>query len=424
MQNHADSTKPKKVERNVNLLLISQFLTGITSMTVQYAIMWYLTEQTHSATTLSIATLIGMLPMIVLSPFAGTIVDRYNKKVLLIAPDVVAALVAGGLSLYLHQTSAQATYLIFAVLFIRAVAQTFQMPTLQSIIPTITPEDKLTRVNGRFSVIQSVNMILAPALGAFLFGIISIEYLLLLDILGAFFGILILRYVNIPSNQTTGEKQSVKQAFIDMRTGFQLLRSKTGLWITLLIGAVGTLFVMPTATLYPLMTTNFFKLTVADAGIVEVLYSVGMLSGGLIISLFGKWKNRMIPFVLSYVILGATFLLSGLLPANFTGFIWFNILAALSGISVPFFETILNSMIQQSYEAKDLGKVMGATLSVLSLPGPIGLIVIGPLGDSIGLTTVFIIAGIAILLCVPINLAFKSARNYDINLQKSIKNID
>lgn len=418
MHKHVRSTN-RHVEKNINLLLISQFLTGITSMTVQYAIIWYLTEQTRSATTLSFATMIGMLPMIILSPFAGSFVDRYNKKILLIVPDIVAAGVAGLLSLYLNQSHATATYLIFIVLFIRAVAQTFQMPTLQSIIPAITPEDKLTQINGRFSVIQSANRILAPALGAFLFGFVSIETLLLLDILGALIGVFLLYFINIPSYVNKDNKLRVRQTFADMYTGFRLLHSKTGLWIIIIISAVSTLFIMPVASLYPLMTLEFFNLKISDAGIVEALYSVGMLVGGLIISLFGRWQNRMIPFLSAYLILGTTFTLSGLLSPSFTSFIYFAILAAISGLSTPFFDTLLLSMIQQSYPSEDLGKVLGSMLSILSLPGPIGLMLIGPLGDTLGVDKIFLIAGIAVLLCAPATWGFKSARNYDLNLNRN-----
>ena len=75
--------------KNSYLFLFSQFITGITSMIVQYAIIWYLTQKSGSATILSIATILAMLPMVLVSPFIGTFVDRWNKKALLIVPDMV-----------------------------------------------------------------------------------------------------------------------------------------------------------------------------------------------------------------------------------------------------------------------------------------------------------------------------------------------
>ena len=74
--------------KNINLFLTGQFLSGITSMIVQYAIIWYLTKETGSATILSFATLLGMIPMVLLSPFAGPLVDRWDKKRLLILTDI------------------------------------------------------------------------------------------------------------------------------------------------------------------------------------------------------------------------------------------------------------------------------------------------------------------------------------------------
>lgn len=80
--------------KNINLFLTGQFLSGITSMIVQYAIIWYLTKETGSATILSFATLLGMIPMVLLSPFAGPLVDRWDKKRLLILTDIIVALFA------------------------------------------------------------------------------------------------------------------------------------------------------------------------------------------------------------------------------------------------------------------------------------------------------------------------------------------
>ncbi|QOD85478.1 MFS transporter [Weissella viridescens] len=413
-------------QKNVSAFLLSQFLTGITSMTVQYSIIWYLTEQTHSAKVLSYATLIGMLPMILLSPFAGTYVDRWNKKLLLIVPDVVAAVVAAGLSIVILMTGHVSIWVVYLALFIRAVAQTFQMPTIQSIIPTITPEAHLTKVNGQFGMIQSANMIVAPALGAFLFTIVSVQYLLLLDVLGAVLGICMLQFVKIPKVDAAAKNEvakahPVKTVVSDMLNGVQLLTKNKGLWISLVIGSISTLFIMPIASLYPLMTLDYFKASIGQVGLVEVCYSVGMLTGGLIISVFGNWKNRMIPFMLSYISLGIVMILSGLLQPSKFGFMLFVGLTFITGVGVPFFDTLLMAMIQQSYENENLGKVMGVTMSILSLPGPIGLIVFGPLADTVGVNRVFLICGIAVFLCAPVNWAFKSAREYDVNLQSNKK---
>lgn len=171
--------------KNINLFLTGQFLSGITSMIVQYAIIWYLTKETGSATILSFATLLGMIPMVLLSPFAGPLVDRWDKKRLLILTDIIVALFAMVLVVVGTISDTFPLWLVFVSLFIRAIAQTFQMPTIQSILPTMVPEEELTRINGQLGMVQSANFIIAPAIGAFLFTVIPINWLILLDVLGA-----------------------------------------------------------------------------------------------------------------------------------------------------------------------------------------------------------------------------------------------
>lgn len=404
-------------KKNIGLFLSGQFLSGITSMVVQYAIIWYLTRETGSATVLSLATLLGMLPMVLLSPFVGPFVDRLDKKKLLIFTDIIVALFALVLSIVGTVSEHFPLWLVFVSLFMRSVAQTFQMPTIQSILPQMVPQKELTRVNGQLGMVQSANMIIAPALGAFLFAVVPMNFLILLDVLGAVFGVGLLLFVRIPKTQAQGE---VVHVLTDTKMGFSLLIKNKGLWYITLLGAAFTLIFMPAVSMYPLMTMDYFQGTVGQAGLIEVIYSVGMLAGGLIIGVFGKWKNRMIPVLIAYFIIGGAFALSGILPGNQTGFIWFVLLNAIAGLATPFFNTLLMAMIQQSYEPVYLGRVLGVLNSLMSITGPVGLIFAGPLADKIGVEKLFIIAGVGTVVCGILNILIPAARDYDIQLQKKL----
>ncbi len=404
--------------RNFYFFLGGQFLSGITSMVVQYAIIWYLTEKTASATVLSWATLLGMIPMVVLSPFVGPFVDRWNKKKLLIITDAIVALFAIVLSLVGTLSAEFPIWLVFVSLFMRSVAQTFQMPTIQSILPTIVPEEQLTKVNGQLGMVQSANFIIAPALGAFLFAIVPMNLLILLDVLGAVFGIGLLLFVAIPNIATEGEPVHV---LTDTVFGFRQLRANKGLWWITLIGAGFMLLFMPAASMYPLMTMQYFGRSVGDAGLIEVIYSVGMLIGGAFIGIFGNWSDRMKPVIAAYAILGVTIGLSGILPPTSLGFLLFILLNAMAGFATPYFNTLSMAMIQQSYEPQYLGRILGVLNSLMSITGPVGLIFAGPLADKIGVEKLFLIAGIGTLLCGLATFLLPQTRNYDKELQKKLK---
>lgn len=402
---------------NIYLFLTGQFLSGITSMIVQYAIIWYLTKQTSSATILSLSTLLGMLPMVLLSPFVGPYVDRTNKKALLIVPDIVAAMVAMILALVGFLTHSFPLWLVFISLVIRAIAQTFQMPTIQSILPTMVPEEQLTKINGQLGMVQSANFIIAPALGAFLFSFLAMPILILFDVLGAIVGVTILLFVKIPERKKLDEPVHVLS---DAKFGLDQLRSKKGIWYITLMGSVFTLLFMPAVSMYPLMTMSYFKGTVAQAGIIEMIYSIGALIGGTIIGFFGNWKDRIKPILWSMAVMGVTMGISGFLPQNFHGFLWFFGLNALAGIAAPFFNTLMMAIIQQSYPPENLGRVLGIMNSLMSLAGPVGLIFAGPLADHIGVNNLFVIAGVGTIVCGIFVFTNSSIRNYDKELQKEL----
>ncbi len=406
---------PRNWQKNFYIFLTGQFLSGITSMIVQYSIIWYLTMQTKSATILSIATILGMLPMVLLSPFIGGLIDRTNKKALLIITDAVVAFFAVILSIAGSLNSTFPLWLVFVSLFMRSLAQTFQNPTIQSAMPAMVAPDKITQSNGQFGMIQSANMIIAPALGAFLFSIVPIQYLILLDVIGFIFGAGMILLVKIPDN--SGQNVEKTHPVTDAIYGFKLLRNKKGLWAITMIGAFFTLLFMPVGSMYPLMTVNYFHGTVAQAGIVEVIWSVGMLVGGAFIGMAKSWNDRIKPMFLGFIAVGVFIAASAILPSTNVGFWIFVGLNALAGFSAPFINTMMMAMIQESFAPESLGRVMGVLNSVISIAGPVGLVLAGPLGDQIGVQNLFLIGGIGAILGGLMLIFIKNARNYDQNLK-------
>lgn len=404
---------------NSYLFLLSQFATGITSMIVQYAIIWYLTQQSGSATILSLATLLAMLPMILVSPFIGTFIDRWNKKALLIVPDIVAAAFAVALSVVGTLNHTFPLWLVFVSLLVRSLAQAFQMPTIQSILPTIVPDEEVTKINGQLGMVQSATMIVSPALGAMLYAFIPINYLILVDVLGAALGIGLLMFIAIPSNLAQVDEKP--QILADMVFAFKRIGTVRGLWSVLLISSLFTLMFMPAGSLYPLMTLGYFKGTVFQAGIVEMVWSAGSLLGGALIGIFGVQKDRMPAIIVSIAVLGAAFAVSGFLPPTMAGFVMFTVLNTFAGLAVAFPMALSMAMIQQSFPPQELGRVFGVTMAFSGLAGPVGLLFAGPLADAVGVQWLFTISGIGSIFSAILMFAVPSARLYDRRLQRRLQ---
>ncbi|MDC4185645.1 MFS transporter [Loigolactobacillus coryniformis] len=183
---------PFKLNQNTNwrlnfyLIFSGQFMSGLTTMIVQYAFMWYITDVLKSATALSLSTLMMFLPWIFLAPVAGVVIDRWSKKAIMIGMDLLAALVAIIISVTIGQFAGGALLtLLLVAMLTRAITQVFQQPTLNTIVPAIAPEAQLTKANGQIQTLQSLTAIIAPGLSAVLFGIMPMQWIILLDVIGA-----------------------------------------------------------------------------------------------------------------------------------------------------------------------------------------------------------------------------------------------
>ena len=410
---------PTNWRKNFYLFLIGQLLTGVTSMIVQYAIIWYLTLETGEESVLAIATLVGMLPMAILSPFVGPFIDRINKKFLLIFYDAVVAVIALGLFIYGINNDVYPLWMVFVTIGIRAVAQTAQMPTVQSIMPTMVPEDEITRVNGQFGIIQSLIVIVSPGIGAFMVATMPIHWVILLDVIGFILGAGMLLLVKIPEVASQGEKISVVK---DALEGFNILRENKPMWKMTLIGALFMLLFMPAMSLYPLVTTKYFGGTIVHAGWVEVLFAAAMLIGSFAVGIFGKTKNRMPWIIAAYLIVGLSIGGSGFLPGNMNGFWIFLVLNVFAGIVGQIYTTMNMAITQQSFEAQYLGRVMGIVSALMSIAGPVGLIFAAPVAESIGVQNMLVIAGFGGILSAFLLYVTPSVRNYDKFLQRKLEN--
>jgi DHA3 family macrolide efflux protein-like MFS transporter len=140
--------------RRVTLFLTAQTISMFGSFLVQYAIFWHLTLTTKSGLVLALAAIFGFLPQAIVSIFAGVWADRVNRKIMIIAADVSIAVATLGLA-FLMLSGVSDLWLIFLVMAVRSVGAGIQMPAVNAMIPQIVPSDKLMRVNGISSSIQS-----------------------------------------------------------------------------------------------------------------------------------------------------------------------------------------------------------------------------------------------------------------------------
>lgn len=388
-------------------LWIGQAASLLTSMISQYALIWYLTDLTGSSAVLSIAMIAAFLPQGVLSLFTGSFADRYDRRVIMVVADGAIGLVSLGL-VFVAAGGALSPAPIIAALALRGVGSAFHSPCLQAVTPLLAPPDMLTKCAGWSQGIQTVSMLLSPALAAVLYARLPLHWVILLDTVGAVFAIAGLLAARLPVLRVGKAGQKLR-VWADSKEGFAILRSHRWLWELCLICAIFSVAFMPVSALFPLMSMSYFGGDAGSAALVETLFSVGMLAGSVILGIWGGTKDKIVTMVGAELFLGALLAVTGILPP--TGFFIFAGLSLLMGLSCPFFNSVFMALIQEKVEPEYLGRVLGLSGAIMSLASPLGLVATALLADKTGISVWFLAAGVVTVFCGLLTLALPAVRN-------------
>ena len=412
LKSNAGTDLPANWRFNWLSIIAGQFASNLTSMIVMYALMWYIMDEFNSASYMTYFALFGMLPQAVFSLFVGPLIDRYNKKILLIIPDLVVALAAVVLSIVGNTKGEFPIIWIFGIIFIRSLASTFQGPTLAAVIPTQVPDDEINRANGMRGLVMSSTMIIAPAISILLYQVISLRLIILLDVIGAIVASLTIYFAHIP--KITSNDNDQKFNFVgDFKEGLRAITSQKGIWYFTIFNALIWMSTSAGSSLYPLLTKQHFHGTLGHASIVESAWSAGAVIGSLIFASVKHWKNRMIPIGIAAFAISFLMLAGGALPGNMTGFWIFAAVNFLASIMYPAMTDLFYAMTHERFKADQLGRVFSVINAFVSFAGVLGLLFFGPLADKIGTANLFFWSGIASLVIVLVAASFKSIRDLD-----------
>lgn len=395
-------------KKTFSIIWGGQFFSILTSSLVNFAVILRLSLDTGSAEILAWAAIAALLPQALIGPYAGVLVDRWNRKRTMMLADSFIALCTFVLAVLFWLDMAQMWH-IFILLGLRSTGSAFHMPAMQASVPLLAPREQLTRIAGINQIISSVSQIAGPALGAMFIVIWEIEYVLMLDVAGALIAVTSLFFVTIPDPEKIEDR--VPNVSAEMREGITTVLKNRGLSFVFLYSTLIILFLMPINVLFPLMTLDYFKGTEFQAGLIEAIWSVGALVGGAVMGAKVYNVNHVTLLNWTYIALGVFFLLSGLLPPS--GFVYFAVLTTLSGVVGAVFYSAFTGLVQKNIDAAALGRVFSMYNTISLIPGMLGLVGIGFFADTLGLTTSFVACGFIIVLIGIVAFLTPSAMRID-----------
>lgn len=390
-------------------LWLGQAFSILSSSVLQMALIWHLSAATQSAAVLSLASIAGFLPTAILGSFAGVWVDRCSRKWVMVAADSFIALISLVLAV-VALFGPLPVGLVLLVLALRSVGAAFHSPAISAVTPLLVPEEMLTKCAGMTQSLQTIGYMVGTALAAVLFPIWSISALVLLDVAGALLGCLAVVLAKIP-NAPKAHSVEKQHIWAEMKAGYRQLRQHRGLFSLLWLGAIFTFLYAPINALFPLLTFGHFGGTPAQAALVEITFSLGMLAGGAALGVWGGFRNRGMSICLALLLMGGAILATGLLPTS--GFASFTAFCVVMGLSVPLYTGPQTALMQERIPGEYLGRVFGLYGSILALSMPLGLALSGLFADTLGTALWFVLTGIANLLLAALALALPSIRNID-----------
>ena len=373
-----------------------QAFSLIGSSLTQFVLIWWITQTTGSASALAIAGIAALLPQALLGPIGGTFADRWPRRRIMIVADSITALCMVML-IVLFATNSVQLWHAYLLMFIRSSMQAFQQPAAAASTAMLVPQEWLSRVAGMNQTLQGIMSIAGAPLGAVALSLLPLQGALMIDVVTAVIGVTPLLLFAIPQIRTPPAQQL--SVWSDLKTGLRYVAGRRGL--LMLFGVLGlvVLTVMPTFTLTPLFVKQHFNGGVNEVAFMEALAGIGIIAGGVAISVWNVTRRRIFVVMISFAVSCGSVALTGLAPSSMLvlgAFWWF-----ISGVTFSTGNAPMMAILQSTVPNEMQGRVISLMNTVVGFAGPVGLVIAGPLGEAIGVQGVFVIGGaLSALVCV------------------------
>jgi MFS transporter, DHA3 family, macrolide efflux protein len=407
MENTLNQTDNRRWAAPFFAIWTGQAFSLLGSMLVQFALVWWLTRTTGSATVLATATLAAVLPSVIIGPIAGALVDRWNRRAVMIGADILIAL-ATMVLIYFYRIGAVQVWYVYAAMAFRGAMGGFQWPAMQASTSLMVPERHLTRVAALNQTLNGAMNIVAPPLGALLIGLLPMQSVLAIDVGTALLAVAPLLFIAVPQpplrpavhgpepapdSVRGGGRPSIAQ---DLRAGWRYVLAWPGLLAVLGLAMAINFVTTPAFSLMPILVTKHFGGGALQLGWLESGWGIGVVAGGLVLSAWGGFRRKVVTSLAGIVGAGIGMLVVGCSPAGALAVAVAGMF--LSGFMNPIINGPFFALLQSNVDADMQGRVLGLVQSASAAMMPMSLLIAGPIADALGVRVWYLLGGSATLL--------------------------
>ncbi len=375
---HDLTAEPRVAPRGMQtflLIWLGQLISILGTGLGGFGLSVWLYEHTGSATHLTLMAFFSMLPMIMISPIAGVLVDRWSRKWTLMLSDLGSAFCTLVLVLLLW-TGNMYMWALYPLMIISSIFHAFQFPALNAAITQIVPKEQFGRASGMMQLAQAMGQLVSPVLAGILVGTIGLEGIILIDFATCLFAVGTLLLITIPKPEVSAESQAARRSmWSDSTFGLKYIVARPGLLALLIFFAtsnflMGTIVVLST----PLV------LSFSDAptlGIVRSVAGVGLLIGSVLMSVWRGPKRRVYGALVGILLSGMSMFVAGLLPSA----LLITIAAFFFTLGLPLVAASSQPIWQRKVPGDVQGRVFSTRLMIATGAMPLAYLISGPLVD-------------------------------------------
>jgi MFS family permease len=359
------------------LVWLGQIVSVLASSMSQFALTIFMYEKTQSATAMGLMQVFYFVPFLLVSPIAGVMVDRHNRKTMMMVSDLVAGLATICILILQALGILQFWHLYFtSVIF--GLGTAFQWPAYSAAISTMVSKEQLGRANGMMSLIEAGPGVIAPILAGALLPIIKLTGILFFDVATFLLAVGVLLIVHVPQPVRTEEGAKASGGMLkEAAYGFKYIFARPSLLGLQLVFFVGNLFAgMAFTVLAPMILSRSGNNSLLY-GSAQSAGAIAGLAGGVLMSAWGGFKRRVHGVLFGHIISGIGMAIIGFaggLPIWITGM-------AITSVVIPLINGS-NQAIWQSKVAPDLqGRVFSSRRLIAWITNPISPIIGGTLAD-------------------------------------------
>ena len=374
-----ENIKDKKSGMGVfSLIWVGQLVSVLGSAMTQFALMIWVWEETGQATALALMGFFTFAPLMIMMPIAGSLVDRWNKKLAMMLGDLAAGLGTVAILILYNANALEIWHLYVIGIFIGALGS-FQWPAYSSAITIMVEKKDYARASGLVGLVGSIAGIFGPPLAAVFLVMLGIDGILMIDIVTFCFAIGILLLVKIPQLPPADDLQKgIKGVFKDAGYGFKFIYNRKplfGLQMTFFAFNLISTFGMVVLNPMILATTGSDKIILAS---VQSVLAVGAVAGGIILAVWGGPRKKINGLLGGMIIIALLFGIGfgiGRTPLMWMvfGFSAMMLLPTLNGSS--------QAIWQSKVPANKQGRVFAARGVIAQGAGAMAMIIVGPLAD-------------------------------------------